>query len=73
MPESEILTTQTYLDVLLDQAKHKVQIRNLRMDRNRQMARQHMDKKGLSDISVKVHVDYDKITCSALKQNGKYM
>ena len=44
------------------------------MDRNRQMTRQHLDKKGLSDISVKVHVDgEDKISCSGLQQYGKYM
>jgi len=73
VPMSEPLKIDTFLNTLLGQTTHNVEVRNLRMNKDRQMTRQHLKKKGLSDISVKVHVLDDKITCFPLQQNGQYM
>ena len=70
---SEPLELDTYLNTLIGQTAHNIEVRNLRMDQNRQMSRQHLKKRGLSDISVKVHVLDDKITCFPLQQNNEYM
>jgi len=73
VPMSESLKLDTYLNTLLGQTTHNVEVRNLRMNQDRQMSRQHLKKTGLSDISVKVHVLDDKITCFPLQQNNQYM
>ena len=73
VPMSESIDLDTYLNTLLGQSTHSVEVRNLRMNQDRQMCRQHLKKKGLSDISVKVHVLDDKITCFPLRQNNDYM
>ena len=73
VPKSIKLELQTYLNILLDEEHHEVEMRTLQMNKNKKMTRQHKLKKGLSDISVKVHVEDDRITCSGLKQNNKYL
>ena len=73
VPMSECIKLETYLNTLLGLTTHNVEVRNLRMNRDRQMSRQHLKKTGLSDISVKVHVLDDKITCFPLQQNNQYM
>ena len=73
VPKSISLEFQTYLNILLDEEQHEVEMRTLQMNKNKRMTRQHKLKKGLSDISVKVHVKDDKITCTGLKLHNKYM
>ena len=73
IPHSEKVQLDTFLKILLENHNHEVELRTLQMDVHNRMTRQGKMKAGLSDISVKVHVADDKITCSALKQNNKYL
>ena len=45
----------------------------MRKDKNYKMSRFTQEKVGLSDIYVKHHVAMDKVTCTPLKINGKYI
>ena len=73
IPHSEKVQLDTFLKILLENHHHEVELRTLQKDVHNRMTRQAKMKNGLSDISVKVHVADDKITCSALKQNNKYL
>ena len=52
---------------------HFVELNSLRLDANKQMCRTSTYKKGLSDIFIKLHVSSDKISCSPLSINDKYL
>ena len=62
-----------YRDVLYNDERHKIQISTLRKDKMYKMSRFTQEKIGLSDIYVKHHVAEDKITCSPIQINGKYI
>lgn len=73
VPKSCNLTLATYLECLYGLESHKIEMQTLRLNREKQMSRIKMRKRGLSDIAVKFFVDDDKITCRPLKKNKKYV
>ena len=73
IPHSIPLELMLYRDVLYNDERHKIQISTLRKDKMYKMSRFTQEKIGLSDIYVKHHVAEDKITCSPIQINGKYI
>ena len=52
---------------------HCVEVRSLRLNKQKQMTRTTTIKTGLSGIHVKLRVKPDKITCEPLKINGEFV
>ena len=73
IPHYVELTLDAFLSQLYDHGEHKVTLTSLRLDNNRQMAKITQIKKGLTDLYVKFPVDSDKITCTPLKEGGKFL
>ena len=53
--------------------KHTIEVRSLRLDRDKNMTRTTMRKYGLTDIHVKMAVQSDRVTCLPLKENETYL
>ena len=53
--------------------KHKVTVRSLRLDREKRMTRTTLQKSGLTDIHVKMGVDWDRVVCEPLTLNGQFV
>ena len=53
--------------------EHCVEVRSLRLNKQKQMTRTTTVKTGLSAIHVKLAVMDDKISCRPLKLNGKFV
>ncbi len=52
---------------------HCVEVKSLRLDKQRHMKRTTTIRKGLTAIHVKLSVQPDKITCLPLSVDGKYV
>jgi len=50
-----------------------IDVKSLRLSKERKMARYTIHKKGLSDLFYKMQVADDKITCTPLKVNNEYL
>lgn len=48
-----------------------VEVRSLRLDREKKMSRTTLIKKGLSAVHVKLRVSQDKVTCLPLKNKDE--
>ena len=66
---------EKFLQTLLNPTENRdvVEFQSLRQNRNKQMARVSVTKKGLSDIFVKMQVSDDKISCTPLTVNGEFL
>ena len=53
--------------------KHKVQIKSLRLDREKRMTRTTLLKSGLTDIHIKMRVEWDRVTCEPLQKDGHFV
>ena len=53
--------------------KHKVQVKSLRLDRDKRMCRTTLQKSGLTDIHVKMRVEWDRVTCEPLEKDGQFV
>ena len=53
--------------------RHMVEIKSLRLSKEKKMARYTLNKKGLSDLFYKMHVADDRITCTPLKVDNEYL
>ena len=73
IPHNLNLSLAAFKSQLYDHRAHKVTLTSLRLDNNRQMSKITQIKKGLSDICCKFPIDHDQITCSPLKENGKFL
>ena len=62
-----------FKDVLLNDEEHRVTFDQLRLNRDKEMTRSTLNKRGLTDVSLKTHVADDKVTCSPLMKNGCYL
>ena len=68
------LELKAFRDVLYeDESDHKISISSLRLDKDRIMSRYSQIKIGLTDLYYKQHVAADKITCTPMKLNGKFL
>ena len=45
---------------------HKVQVKSLRLDREKRMTRTSLVKSGLTDIHVKMRVEWNRVVCEPL-------
>ena len=73
IPRYEDLRAETFEAALLRKEVHKVEMRSLIVNKQRQMTRVKFNKVGLSDISLKLFVSDDAITCTPFKKNNKYI
>ena len=75
IPHSNQYSMEIWLGVLLDSSfpQQSVTINSLRLNQKKEMSRMKMLRSSLSDIFLKMHVGNDKISCSPLMQNNKYL
>ena len=63
------LTTKEFFDTLYeDNVKNKVDVRSLRLDKNKKMTRTSTIKSGLTPVHVKLQVGEDKVSCRPLQR-----
>ena len=67
------LDLEVFHDVLYSEKhnNHHVEVRSLRLNKEKQMTRTTTIKSGLTGIHVKLSVQNDKVTCRPLEVNGK--
>ena len=53
--------------------EHRVDVRSLRLNREKEMTRTLLRKRGLTDIHLKMAVASDKVVCEPLKKRGKFI
>ena len=71
IPHSWRLELKDFLDTLYeDDGKHTVEVRSLRLNKDKKMTRTTLRKQGLSDIHVKMSVGSDRVVCLPLEENG---
>ena len=73
IPREVKLTEAAYRSALFEGTTFDVQVNSLLMNKDREMTRIQMYKRGLSDSCTKVTVHSDKVTCTPLMQYGKYI
>ena len=74
IPAKVKLTSQRYIDVLLNNREDHVTFESLRKDRkNNKMTHTNLTKKGLSNVCLKVFVAEDGVTCSPLQKENVYL
>ena len=74
IPHNIDLELSQFKSCLLNTAPRElVEINSLRKDHNNKMCRMKTQKRGLSDIFVKLRVAKDKITCTPLEIDGKFI
>ena len=73
IPHTEALLLEDYLKMLYTNDSHYVTLRSLRLNRNREMARTTLQKRGLSNIFFKFPLENDSITCTPLTRNNEYL
>ena len=73
IPHSIELNVELYRKVLLDDEKHSVKFDQLRLNRKKEMHRSTLNKVGLTDFCIKQYISDDKITCTPLKKDNKYL
>ena len=73
VPHSANLELDMYLRRLYMGEAFYVELQSLRLNKKKEMARINTTKSCLTDLFVKFHVAHDKVTCSPLKLNGKYL
>ena len=73
IPHNMNLSLEAFRSQLYEHKHHKVSLTSLRLDNNQKMSKITQIKRGLSDLFCKFHVDNDQVTCTPLKENGKYL
>lgn len=75
IPKSFPLTVKTFHDALYHPniEKEKIRINSLRLNKRKSMGRCTLNRKNLSGIHCKLHVNEDKISCTPLKQGKFYL
>lgn len=68
------LELEEFKEVLYgDNYKHRVEVKSLRLDREKKMTRTTLKKSGLTDIHVKMRVEWDRVVCEPLTLNGQFV
>ena len=75
IPHINDYSIETWLSVLLNSEypKQSVVINSLRLNRNKEMSRMKMQRSSLNDIFLKMQVQQDKVTCTPLMKNKKFL
>ena len=73
IPKSYPLTLKEFYDKLYSTSEnnHSVEVRSLRLNKNKQMTRTTTTKRGLTAIHVKLGVSDDRVTCKPLQFKNK--
>jgi len=75
IPKWQEVTMENFRETLYDDTRQNVvEVRSLRLNKDRQMTRTTLLKRGLSSIHVKLRVNEDRIDCSPLQYpDGSYV
>ena len=75
IPQWFDLKLDNFLNVLYRRSTERTtaQVRSLRLDKDKKMARTTMNKSGLTGIHVKLSVQSDGVTCEPLKHENVYI
>lgn len=75
IPHLHEYSMETWLSVLLDSSfpQQSVVINSLRLNYEKVMSRMKMQRNSLSEIFLKMQVQSDRISCTPLQKNGKYL
>ena len=75
IPHVNSYEIETWLSVLLDSEfpKQSVTINSLRLNRNKEMSSMKYQRSSLGDIFLKMQVQSDKVTCTPLMKNKKFL
>ena len=74
IPHKTPLDINRYKNVLFDDDSHRVTIPHLRLSKEKKMMSCVLEKRGLTDIHIKMRVHDDQVTCSPLcDKNGKFL
>ena len=72
VPKWHPLTLSDFFETLYNnKTNHAVEVRSLRLNKEKQMTRTTTIKSGLTSIHVKLGVKSDKVTCEPLKIGGR--
>ena len=71
IPNNLTLELEDFREVLYNSREHFVDVKSLRLNRNKEMVRTSTRKKGLSSINVKLRVESDLISCQPLLGEDK--
>ena len=72
VPHSCDLVVKNFLNKLYGQTDHSVELRSLRILGGK-MSRTIQERKSLSDLFAKFRVSDDRITCTPLTENNRYL
>ena len=75
LPHVNSFEMETWLGALLDESfpRQQVIIDSLRLNSRKEMSRMKCHRSALSDIFLKMQVQNDKVSCTPLMQNNKYL
>ena len=73
VPHSTVLPVESFENALLQKGIKMVEMNSLMCNAQRQMTRVKFEKVGLSDVSLKLFVHSDKVSCTPFMENGKYI
>ena len=73
VPRSVKLTEQAFRECLFSGETVDVPVNSLMLNKDKDMVRIAMTKRGLSDACTKVFIAEDKVTCTPLKKDGSFV
>ena len=71
VPRSVKLSEQAFRECLLEGKTTNVPMNSLVLNKDKEMVRTAIMKRGLSDGCTKIYVHDDKVTCTPLQKDGK--
>ena len=73
IPNSAFLDLEAFRDVLYNGGEHFVEVKSLRLNRNKEMVRTTTVKRGLSSINVKMGIHDNINTTPLTNREGKFL
>ena len=73
IPKAVVLTEEAFRSTLFEGTPYNVPVNSFMLNSDNRMARIQCIKRGLSDSCTKVTVSADKISCTPLMKDGKFI
>ena len=73
IPKAVVLTEAAFRSTLFEGTPYNVPVNSFMLNSDKRMARIQMYKRGLSDSCTKVIVSSDKVSCTPLMKDGKFI
>ena len=73
VPRSVELTEQGFRECLFGGQTVDVPVNSFMLNKDKEMVRISMIKRGLSDACTKVYIHDDKVTCTPLRKDGNFV